>query len=353
MGYLKNVSRRGFVKGAGVAAPAATMAGLAGCSGGDSGSASGDSVKIEMVTDTGGVNDQSFNQLAWAGLQQLGEENGWEVGYLESTQEADYAPNLDRCVDDGCALIWGVGFAMADAIATCAQTNPDIKFAIIDNANPSDAENIVGVQFRAQEPSFIVGYIGASFSKTGNVGYVGGISSDVIDQFEYGYKAGVAYANSVNGTNVQVQAQYAESFSDSARGKAIAQSMFSNGCDVVFHAAGGTGTGVIEAAAEAGKYAIGVDMDQNHLAPENVITSALKRVNVAVVDVSNQIINGELADPNVTLGLTEDCVGIPEDHALYGDEIYNAAMEIEEQIKNGDIVPPANEEEYNTYVASL
>ena len=135
---------------------------------------------------------------------------------------------------------------MADAIATCAQTNPDIKFAIIDNANPSDAENIVGVQFRAQEPSFIVGYIGASFSKTGNVGYVGGISSDVIDQFEYGYKAGVAYANSVNGTNVQVQAQYAESFSDSARGKAIAQSMFSNGCDVVFHAAGGTGTGVIE-----------------------------------------------------------------------------------------------------------
>ena len=94
-------------------------------------------------------------------------------------------------------------------------------------------------------------------------------------------------------------------------------------------------------------------MDQNHLAPENVITSALKRVNVAVVDVSNQIINGELADPNVTLGLTEDCVGIPEDHALYGDEIYNAAMEIEEQIKNGDIVPPANEEEYNTYVASL
>ena len=94
MGYLKNVSRRGFVKGAGVVAAAATMAGLAGCSGGDSGSASGDSVKIEMVTDTGGVNDQSFNQLAWAGLQQLGEENGWEVGYLESTQEADYAPTL-------------------------------------------------------------------------------------------------------------------------------------------------------------------------------------------------------------------------------------------------------------------
>lgn len=351
------VSRRGFVKGMGATASLAVMAGLAGCGGGgdDSGSGSGgESVKVQMVTDTGGVNDQSFNQLAWEGMQQLEEENGWEVGYLESTQEADYAPNLDRCVDDGCQLIWGVGFAMADAISTCAATNPDIQFAIIDNANPSDAANITGVQFRAQEPSFIVGYIAACFTKTGSVGYVGGISSDVIDQFEFGYKAGVAYANSVKGTDVQVQAQYAESFSDSAKGKSIAQKMFSDGCDVVFHAAGGTGTGVIEAAAEAGQYAIGVDMDQNHLAPENVITSALKRVNVAVVDVSNQIINGELeGGSNVTLGLAEDCVGIPEDHSLYGDDIYNEALDIEEQIKNGDITPPANEDDYNAYVASL
>ena len=354
MRNLENVSRRGFVKGAGVVAAAATMAGLVGCGGEGGDAASGEAVKIEMVTDTGGVNDQSFNQLAWEGMQQLEEENGWEVGYLESTQEADYAPNLDRCVDDGCALIWGVGFAMADAISNCAATNPDVQFAIIDNANPSDAANITGVQFRAQEPSFIVGYIAAAFSKTGNVGYVGGISSDVIDQFEFGYKAGVAYANSVNGTNVQVQAQYAESFSDSAKGKSIAQKMFSGGCDVVFHAAGGTGTGVIEAAAEAGLYAIGVDMDQNHLAPDNVITSALKRVNVAVVDVSNQSISGELAGgSNVTLGLTEDCVGIPENHDLIGDEIYNTALDIEEKIKSGEIVPPASQADYDTYVASL
>ena len=354
MRNLESVSRRGFVKGAGVVAAAATMAGLVGCGGEGGDGASGEAVKIEMVTDTGGVNDQSFNQLAWEGMQQLEEENGWEVGYLESTQEADYAPNLDRCVDDGCALIWGVGFAMADAISNCAATNPDVQFAIIDNANPSDAANITGVQFRAQEPSFIVGYIAAAFSKTGNVGYVGGISSDVIDQFEFGYKAGVAYANSMNGTNVQVQAQYAESFSDSAKGKSIAQKMFSGGCDVVFHAAGGTGTGVIEAAAEAGLYAIGVDMDQNHLAPDNVITSALKRVNVAVVDVSNQIISGELAGgSNVTLGLTEDCVGIPENHDLIGDEIYNTALDIEEKIKSGEIVPPASQADYDTYVASL
>lgn len=354
MRNLENVSRRGFVKGAGVVAAAATMAGLAGCGGEGGGAASGDTVKVEMVTDTGGVNDQSFNQLAWEGMQQLEKDNGWEVGYLESTQEADYAPNLDRCVDDGCDLIWGVGFAMADAIANCASTNPDKQFAIIDNANPSDAANITGVQFRAQEPSFIVGYIAAAFSKTGKVGHVGGIGSEVMDGFEYGYMGGVAYANSVKGTNVQVQSQYAESFSDSAKGKSIAQRMFSDGCDVVFHAAGGTGTGVIEAAAEAGQWAIGVDMDQSHLAPDNVITSALKRVNVAVVDVSNQLINGDLeGGSNVTLGLTEDCVGIPEDHHLYGDEIYNEALEVEEKIKSGEIVPPKNEDEYNSFVASL
>ena len=348
-----NVSRRGFVAGMGAVA---AMAGLAGCGGGggEGDAASTEVVKVQMVTDTGGVNDQSFNQLAWEGMQQLQEENGWEVNYLESTQEADYAPNLDRCVDDGCALIWGVGFAMADAVATCAETNPDIQFAIIDNANPSDAANITGVQFRAQEPSFIVGYIAACFSKSGKVGYVGGISSDVIDQFEFGYKAGVAYANSVKGTNVTVDAQYAESFSDSAKGKSIAQKMFSDGCDVVFHAAGGTGTGVIEAAKDAGLYAIGVDMDQNHLAPENVITSALKRVDVAVVDVSNQILSGELeGGSNVSLGLTEDCVGIPEDCSLYGEDIYNEALDVEEQIKNGDIVPPANEADYDSFVASL
>ncbi len=357
----QGVSRRSFMKGMGGTAALAAMAGLAGCSSSDddSDSSSDDgtseaSVTVEMVTDTGGINDQSFNQLAWEGMQTLEEENGWNVGYLESTQESDYQTNLDKCVDDGCDLIWGVGFAMADAVATCAAQNPDVQFAIIDNANPTGDDNITGVQFRAQEPSFLVGYIAGCFSTTGQVGFVGGISSDVIDQFEYGYKGGVAYANAQNGTSVEVQAQYAESFSDSAMGKSIAQAMFAGGCDVVFHAAGGTGTGVIEAASEAGLYAIGVDMDQNYLAPDNVITSALKRVNEAVVDVSNQIISGELeGGTDISLGLTEDCVGIPEDHDLIGDDIYNAAIELEDLIADGEIVPPTSEEELEEFEAAL
>lgn len=358
----ENVSRRGFVKGAAGVAALASVASLAACGGGsdsdDKGSDNGGDAKtgghkVQMITDTGGVNDQSFNQISWAGLQELQESEGWDVAYLESKQEADYKPNLDKAVDDGSELIWGVGFAMADAVATAAKSNPDVKFAIIDNANPTGGKNLTGVQFRAQEPSFMVGYIAACTSTTGKVGFVGGVASDALYLFQYGYMGGVAYANSVKGTNVEVQAQWAESFSDSAKGKSIANKMISDGCDVVFHAAGGVGTGVIQAAKDAGKFAIGVDMDQSHLAPENVLTSALKRCDVAIVDISKRLLvdGEEIAD--IELGAAEGCVGIPENHDLMAEDVYNEALEIEDQIKEGKIVPPGTEADYEAYVASL
>lgn len=357
---VTNVSRRGFVKGAAGASAMAVMAGLAGCGGGqaansaDSTSTQKATYKLEMVTDTGGVNDQSFNQLAWEGLQKLKTDEGWDVSYLESKQDSDYATNLDKAVDDGSNLIWGIGFAMADAVGEAATKNPDIQFAIIDNANPTDSKNLTGVQFRAQEPSFMVGYIAACTTKTGKVGFVGGVASDVIAQFEFGYKGGVAYANKVKGLNVEVTAQYAESFTDSAKGKSIAAKMFTDGCDVVFHAAGGVGTGVIEAAKDANKFAIGVDKDQNFLAPDNVLTSALKKVDVAVIDVSKRLLNKELeGGSNISLGAKEDCVGIPENHSLMEDSVYNEALEIESKIKSGDIVPPASEAELTEFASKI
>lgn len=310
--------------------------------------------KVSMVTDTGGVNDQSFNQSAWEGLQQFAKETGAEVKYTESKQETDYATNLDKAADDGNKLIWGIGFAMADAITNAAKNNPDINYAIIDNAYVDTPSNVTGVVFRAQEPSFLVGYIAGKTTKTNKVGFVGGMTSAVIDQFEYGYKAGVAYAAKELGKTITVDAQYAESFSDSAKGKAIAQKMFSNGCDIVFHAAGGVGTGVIEAAKEANKFAIGVDRDQAYLAPKNVLTSALKLVNKAVQLVSKEALEGkEIGGKTYTYGLTEDAVGIPEEHSLMGDETYNAAIALEDKIKDGTITPPANKEEYEQFVANL
>lgn len=349
MGASDNVSRRGFLRGAAGIGAFGAAAFLAGCgessssnnsSNSNSSSDAGKKYKVEMVTDTGGVNDQSFNSSSWQGLQKLQDEEGWDVSYLESKQESDYATNLDKAVDDEANLIWGIGFAMADAVGNAAKANPDVQFAIIDNVNPTGGSNITGVTFRAQESCFMCGYIAARFSKSAMVGFIGGITSDVIDQFEYGYRAGIDYANKEQGLNVQCEVQYADSFSDSAKGKSIANKMFSDGCDVVIHAAGGVGVGVIDAAKDAGKYAIGADLDQGHLAPENVLTSALKKCNVAVDDVSKRLLTGDLeGGSSIDLGLSDDAVGIPENHDIMGDEIYNAAIEVGDKIKSGDIVP--------------
>lgn len=319
----------------------------------EDGTSSKNEYKVAMVTDTGGVNDQSFNQSSWEGLQSFEKNNeGGKVSYLESKQESDYATNLDRLVDSDHKLIWGIGFAMSDAILKAAKINPDVSYAIVDNSYGDETpDNVTGVMFKAQEPSFMVGYIAGKTSKTNKVGFVGGIKSGIIDQFQYGYEAGVQYAAKELGKDITVDVQYAESFSDASKGKAIANKMFSSGCDIVFHAAGGVGVGVIEAAKEANKFAIGVDRDQSHLAPDNVLTSALKLANIAVENVSKEAMNGdEIGGKTYTYGLKENAVGIPTENKNMDPAIYEAAMTIQDKIKDGSIDVPYNEETYNEYM---
>ena len=308
--------------------------------------------KVAMVTDTGGVNDQSFNQSSWEGLQNLEKNNkGAKVSYLESKQESDYATNLDKVVDSGHKLVWGIGFAMADAILNAAKANPDVNYAIVDNSyEDATPANVAGVMFRAQEPSFMVGYIAGKTTKTNRVGFVGGIKSGIIDQFQYGYQAGVKYAAKELGKDITVDVQYAESFSDASKGKAIANKMFSSGSDIVFHAAGGVGVGVIEAAKEANKFAIGVDRDQAYLAPENVLTSALKLANVAVESLSKEAMSGnKIGGKTYTYGLKENAVGIPTENKNMDPQVYKTAMAVQDKIKDGSIVPPYNEETYKDF----
>ncbi|WP_085831166.1 BMP family ABC transporter substrate-binding protein [Collinsella vaginalis] len=354
-----------FASLASVAAAGALALALAGCgSGGSStttsdGSASANgssSYQVSMVTDMGGVNDQSFNQLTWEGLQELEKETGIKVGYTESKQESDYATNVDKAVDQGSNLVWGIGFAMDSAIQTAAKQNPDVNFAIIDNAyDESDlTDNLTGVTFRTQEPSFVVGYIAAMTSETGKVGFVGGMQNDIIGTFEWGYRAGVAYANKKAGKNVEVTTQYLETFTDAAKGKAAGQKLYSDGCDVVFQAAGNAGNGVIETAQDAGKYVIGVDKDQYSQAPDNILSSALKRVDKAVIEISKQASEGEdIGGKNVELGMSDDAAGISEHHEHMSDEVYQAAQDLIEQIKDGTLTPPSTEDAYNTFVAGL
>lgn len=368
---MKKKRFMGLATAAAAGVLALTIAGCGGSpatSGSTAGSAEGSSsFKVKMVTDMGGVNDQSFNQLAWEGLQELQDQTGIKVGYTESKQEADYATNLDKAVDDENNLIWGIGFAMASSIRDAAKTNPDVNFAIIDNAFPEKGhvneetgeedgllDNLTGVTFRTQEPSFVAGYIAAMTTTTGKVGFVGGMKSDVLNTFEWGYKAGVAYANKEAGKNVEVTTQYLETFTDAAKGKAAGQKMYSDGCDIVFACAGNAGNGVIDAAKDANKLVIGVDKDQYEQAPDNMLTSVMKNVDTAVIEISKKASKGEeIGGENIELGSSDDAVSISEHHDLMSDDVYTAATDLFAQIKDGKITPPATEDAYNEFVAGL
>jgi basic membrane protein A len=305
-------------------------------------------LKISMVTDVGGVNDQSFNQSAWEGLQRAEKELGIKVGYKESKQDADYAPNMETLTDAGNDLIWGIGFLMGDAIKETAEINPDQQYAIIDFAyGPETPANVTCAVFQEEQPSFLVGYIAGKMTKANKVGFVGGIKFPLIEKFEYGFMAGVKTAN----PECEVLRQYAESFTDAAKGKAITNNMYQQGADIVFHAAGGVGDGVIEAAKEKGKWAIGVDKDQNFLAPDNVLTSAMKRVDNAIFDVARRLKDGKLkGGETVVYSLANEGVGIaPTSDKHVPAEILKEVDGLVAKIKGGEIVVPATLADYDKF----
>ena len=326
---------------------------LVGCSGNseNEGEASNGekAFKVGMITDTGGVNDESFNQSAWAGLQNIEKELGKEkveTSYLESTKDADYAPNIDTYVDQEMDLIIGVGFKLAPAVEKAAAAYPEQKFMIIDgvceNGNP---ENVTSMFFEDHVSSYLVGLIAGKMTETDKVGFIGGMESEAIEKFKWGYTAGAEEANE----NVEVQSQYANSFTDAAKGKSMAQTMHSNGVDIIFSAAGGVGIGSIEAAKENNKKAIGVDLDQNALAPANIISSAMKNIDVAVANmVRNFVVDGEFKGGEIeTHTLQSGGVGIaPTSDKNVPPDVLELVNEYIEKINAGEIVVPQNEDEY-------
>lgn len=311
--------------------------------------ASAGELSVGMITDVGGVNDQSFNQSAWEGLQRAEKELGVKVSYIESRQDADYGPNLETMLDAGTDLIWGIGFKMADAALEAANNNPDQKYAVIDFAWDDTPKNLIGVVFKAEEASFLVGYIAAKMTTTGKVGFIGGMSFPVIWGFEYGYRAGVRYGNK----DVEILSQYAESFTDAAKGKSIANSMYQQGADIVFHAAGGVGDGLIEAAKEQGKWAIGVDRDQNYLAPDNVLTSAMKRVDNAMFNITKELTEGVWkGGQTVSYGLAEGGVDIAPTSSMHVPADLLAEVEaVKARIISGEIVVPYSKETFAEFEA--
>lgn len=320
---------------------------LVGCSkkSTDNKSASGEKIKIGMVADVGGINDESFNQSAWEGLQKAKEDFGIEVKVIESKQASEYLPNMESLIEDEMDLVIGVGNTMKDDIETEAKNYPEQKFAIIDETYDEILPNVTPILFKENEAAYLTGLIAGKMTTTNAVGFIGGMENNVISRFEYGYKAGVRDANK----DVDVKVQYAGTFGDAAKGKSLANQMYGNNVDIILSAAGGTGLGAIEAAKEKGKYAIGVDRDQSNLAPESILTSALKKVNIGVYDIAKELVDGKLTGgENRVYGLKEDGVGIPEStNKLVKAEVLDYVNTMIEKIKSGEITVPSNKEEYD------
>jgi basic membrane protein A len=309
-------------------------------------------LKVGMVTDVGGVNDQSFNQSAWEGLQKAKKDLGIKASYQESKQDADYASNLETLYEGSNDLIWGIGFKMADAVLKAAKQNPKQKYAIIDfSFGDKTPANVVGVMFKAEEGAFLAGYIAAKSSKTNTIGFIGGMSVPIIHAFQYGFKAGAKFANS----KTTILEQYSESFTDAAKGKAIANSMIGKNADVVFHAAGAVGDGVIEAAKEKNKMAVGVDRDQNYLAPKNVITSSMKRVDNAIFNVVADLKKGNFkGGSTINFGLKDGAVDVaPTTSKMISAELFKEVESLKKKIADGKIKPPADEKSFNTFLKTI
>lgn len=313
---------------------------LTGCGSNTESKADGaDKITVAMVSDVAGINDQSYNQSAWEGLERAKKELGIEIKYLESKQDSDYATNVETLADEEVDLIIGVGSKLSDTIKEAAKNYPDQKFAIIDETYDEIPSNVTPIVFKANEAAYLTGLIAGKMTKTNQVGFIGGMDNPVINQFEYGYTAGVKEANA----KAQVKAQYAGTFSDAAKGKSIANQMYANNSDIIFAAAGGTGVGSIESAKEQNKYIIGADKDQSSLAPENVLTSALKKVNVGVLETVKAFKNGDkIGGEERVYGLKEDGVGIPESTKnLVPQDVLDYVNTMAEKVKNGEIEVPS------------
>ncbi|WP_164010085.1 BMP family lipoprotein [Pyxidicoccus trucidator] len=311
-------------------------------------------IPVGLVIDVGGRGDHSFNDAALRGLELYAAGKRYEGGkyvdatpdevrkslppflasmassiqplpvkpmVLQSKAQEDYTPNLQLLVDQGAQLTVGNGYMLANAVRSAAQENPKAQFLLIDS-QVLDAQgkvlrlpNVRTVLFKEQEGSFLVGALAGLVTKTNKVGFVGGIEVPLIQRFEVGYRAGVKTTNPQAAQSLT--AVYTGSFNNMAAGKQVAQDLISKGADILFHAAGADGIGVIQAVQEAraaGKsvYAIGVDSDQSHVAPDAILTSMMKHTDLAIYQAAKDLVEGKFSAGEQLLGLKENGVGMAE-----------------------------------------
>ena len=309
----------------------------------------GADLSVGLVYDVGGRGDKSFNDSAAAGFDRATTEFGFTPVELEPEAGGENREELLRTLaEDGTNLVFAVGFAFADSVTAASTDYPDTTFGLIDSV--VEADNVASLVFAEEQGSFLVGAAAASKSTTGKIGFIGGVEIDLIKKFEAGYVAGAKQVN----PDIEIEISYItpagdfSGFNDPAKGKEIAKGMYDGGADVVYHAAGGSGSGLFEAAAETGQqceiWAIGVDSDQILTAPADqqpyILTSMLKRVDVAVYETAQASVDGTLAGGITAFDLSVDGVGYSTNNTGLDAATQATLEDLKQQIIDGEIEVP-------------
>jgi basic membrane protein A len=313
-----------------VAAAAASMVALA---------AYAQDINPAVVYDLGGRNDQSFNQAAFTGAERFKDETGIEYRDFEIQNDAQREQALRRFARNGHNPIIAIGFSHGSAVDKVSAEFPDTNFAIVDMV--VDQPNVRSIVFKEHEGSFLVGMMAAMASETGTVGFVGGMDIPLIQRFQCGYAQGVKAANPDATVLANMTGTDGSAWNNPTRGSELTRAQIDAGADVVYHAAGGTGVGVLQAAADAGKLGIGVDSNQNGMHPGSVLTSMLKRVDNAVYNTFMDAMNGEFEPGFNVNGLAQRGVGfaVDENNAeLLDDAMLAAVYQAAYDISTGAIV---------------
>ena len=298
----------------------------------------GKALKIGMVFDSGGRGDKSFNDSAYAGLERAKNELGVEVQTVDSKSEKDYETNIGTLAEQGFDVVIAVGITQANALTTIAPKHPNTKFAIVDA--PVELANVRSLLFSEEQGSYLAGYLAGLVTKTGKIGFVGGKKIPLIEKFEAGYKAGALAANP---KVIVLPSKYTESWDDTQLGKESAKVLFNDGADIVYHASGRCGVGVIAAAKEAGKYAIGVDSDQDDVAPGSVLTSMIKRVDEAVFQTVKDAKEGKFAAGAKVYDIKSNGVGLSEmknTKDKIGADILKKVDAVKQDLIDGKVTAP-------------
>ncbi len=321
---------------------------LAGCSKPAGSAAQGDGdgkipggsapLRLAMVTDVGGLGDKSFNDAAYAGLLQAKAKLGAHIEVLQSKSAADYQPNLTVLADEDFDETFAIGFLMHKDLEAIAHIYPRRRFAIVDAT--VDQANVTSITFREQDGSFLAGALAAMMTKSKTVGFLGGVDIPLLRKFEAGFTAGAREID----PHVKVVTRYIGSFEDVAAGKELAGVMYEGGADIIYVAAGKSGLGAIDQVrSRPNTYAIGVDSNQDALAPGKILTSVVKRIDLAVLRVAQEAQSLKLTSGAIELGLNDDGVALTDfkyTRSIIGQARLARLATIRHAIIDGKIIPP-------------